>query len=132
MKERLSFLDSLWLEGEDYCTVLADWASGSGAVCYTVRPGETLTALPEGYQWICGESGAPFDPSQPVWEDVEIRAVFEEQQTPEESLSRLHLLPCAAAAVLLLLLGTADLLRRKRETGADTGKIHCSQGKGVL
>lgn len=132
MKERIAFLDSLWLEEEAYCTVLADWASGSGAVCYAVRPGEILTALPEGYQWISAESGVPFDPGQPIWEDLEIRAVSGEEQAAEEPLSKLHLLPCAAAAALLLLLGAADFLQRKRETGADPGKMPCSQGKGVL
>lgn len=131
MKERLAFLDRLWLENEDYCTVLADWASGSGAVCYTVRPGEVLTALPEGYRWVCEETETPFDPGQPVWEDIQIRAVFEEQVV-EDSLSKLHLLPGAAAAVLLMGLGTADFLRRKQERKAASGKIPCSKGKGVL
>lgn len=132
MKERIAFLDSLWLEEEAYCTVLADWASGSGAVCYAVRPGEVLTALPEGYRWVCQETETPFDPGQPIWEDLEIRAVSGEEQAAEEPLSKLHLLPCAAAAALLLLLGAADFLQRKRETGADPGKMPCSQGKGVL
>lgn len=114
MERRMAFLNSIWLEGEAYNTVLVD--IGNGIVMrYAVKPGETLPQLPvyedtpeTDYQgWYLTLTDTPFDPEQPVWEDTEVTLKFAPVPGEEtaEAVSPLRYAP--AALFVLALIGLA-------------------------
>lgn len=76
LSERMAFLDSVWLEGEEYLTVYV--LGNDGAVtCYGLRPGETIPGLDaygstETAGWYDDATDQPFDITQPIWEDTVI------------------------------------------------------------
>lgn len=76
---RAAFLNALWVEGAEYCTVQIDDGSGISA-CIAVRPGELLPELPN-YEntedtvydgWYTSDTEEPFDITQPICEDTSI------------------------------------------------------------
>lgn len=75
MKERLDFLDSLWLEGQVYCVVNTLGDTGA-VVSYAVKPGQVLPPLPsketETRKWYRVDTDTPYDITQPIYEDVTI------------------------------------------------------------
>ena len=79
LMQRMAFLDSYWILGEEYATVLV-WLADDSLLRYEVRPGETLPQLPdystmEGWDvdgWYDKATQQPFDLSQPILEDREI------------------------------------------------------------
>lgn len=79
MEKRMAFLDDLWLENEEYCTIqMTDTRYYSIWACYAVRPGECLPDLPElsclteNAGWFYLDTDEVFDVTQPVYEDTAI------------------------------------------------------------
>lgn len=135
MLERMAFLDSLWLEGEEYCFVFADFGPEQNGVNYAVRPGECLPALPRYsdtetvtyHGWHVRETGEPFDVTQPICEDVEIYLKQTVQTEPEaeavlpveepeytEPPSLLRLGPVLLLLAALVLAFCTDRFRNRR------------------
>lgn len=79
LMQRMAFLDSYWILGEEYATVLV-WLADDSLLRYEVRPGEKLPELPhyesmEGWDvegWYDKDSQQPFDLREPIFEDREI------------------------------------------------------------
>ena len=131
MAERMAFLNSIWLEKEEYCTVVIDSNDGSGTVCYAVRPGGYVPALPnyapaaDILGWYIRDTDEPFDMTQPVYEDMVIYLKRTSQESVEgesgdmegsEESSRIPM-KYAPFAVLLGILAVAyciDKMRAKR------------------
>lgn len=77
--QRMAFLDSIWVRGEDYATVMVQLADDT-LLRYEVKPGETLPQLPS-YEstetwivhgWHNKVTEEPFDIAGPIYEDTEI------------------------------------------------------------
>ena len=133
MKERMAFLDSLWLEGEDYCMVFVEFGPWINGAYYAVKTGESLPALPV-YEdtaqtrylgWHDMATGEPFDIAQPIYEDSAIylkqeslqteTALIPEEEPEDESLPLLRLAPAVALAAVFALVVLTDL--RQNRTG---------------
>jgi len=76
LAERMEFLDAYWIRKEEFHHVMIrDTSDGSDGI-YAVRPGEQIPVLPKYapetgvWGWYDAETGAPFDVTQPIWEDV--------------------------------------------------------------
>lgn len=71
MEQRLTFLDSLWIDHETYFLVEALGMNAS--VCFAVKTGETLQMLKkeetESRKWYHMDTDIPFDVTEPVWEN---------------------------------------------------------------
>lgn len=84
LAERISFLDSLLIEGDPYCYVHIYNEMGAWG-CFAVRPGEQLTNLPpiedkDGRKclgWYDAFTNEPFDVSQPIYENAVIQMKWE-------------------------------------------------------
>lgn len=113
LQRRMAFLDSLWLEGETYCTVIVDMGAEVSNACYAVRPGEQIPFLPDYEEngknlgWYNAKTGEPFLEDAPIWEDTVIYLRTEE--TTETGISRFHLLPIAAITALTAGVLLADI-----------------------
>ena len=121
MTRRMAFLDSLWLEGEAWLTVLADMAEGSNTVCIAVRPGETLPALrdlsyvEDALGWYHRSSSEPVDLTQPVTEDLDIYVKYrEEEPSVPAAPERLPLLPPLLLGGMLIFLLAWDSANRRK------------------
>lgn len=116
LRQRIAFLSELWLEEKEFCIVrLRD--DGAFYIYYALEPGSSLKDLPhmedEAYPvWYRTDTGAVFDLSTPIWEDLCLDTVAgrEEKEESEDSLMDwllkvYHYVPAAA----LLLMGAAML-----------------------
>ena len=141
MKERMEFLDSLWLEGEDYCMVFVEFGPGINGAYYAVKPGDSLPELPV-YEdtaqtrylgWRDMQTGEPFDVHQPIYEDAVIclkqeaivsDSVPAEEKVDPEPLTLLRLAPVLALAAVFGAVVLADLgnNRPKKKRGCHDGK----------
>lgn len=142
MRERMAFLDSLWLEGEDYCMVFVEFGPGINGAYYAVKPGECLPELPV-YEdtvqtrylgWQDMQTGEPFDVHQPIYEDGVIclkqetivsDAVPVEEEVDPEPLTLLRLAPVLALAAVFGAAVWADLGKSR-----PMKKRGCHDGKG--
>ena len=121
MTERMQFLDSAWMEGTQYITVIADASLGTAWGYYSLLPGEKLSDLPtfqsDQYHTFSGwfEVGTdePFDISAPVCEDTSIYARWED--TNYESVkNHIKILPFGVILLLFCAIIVTDLYRTKR------------------
>lgn len=123
MQRRMDFLQSIWLDGEEYHTVLVNIGNGT-VMHYAVRPGDVLPELPvyedtaeTDYQgWYLTDSGIPWDITQPIWEDTEIylrSAPIPAEAAEAEPVSPLRYAPAVLFALLLITVGFWDTLRNK-------------------
>jgi hypothetical protein len=78
---RTDFLRSAWIDGQAYLTIRCALPDITlPYVWLSVRPGDLPPALPQPQKgppvtaWINEDTGKPFDPAQPVTEDLRIRA----------------------------------------------------------
>lgn len=130
MTQRMEFLSSVWLEEQQWYTVLVDVCDGGNTACYAVRPGDLIPELPNAYEhwnpvgWYHRETDTPVDLSQPVTENLDIYLKYPESESGSEeentdSESRIPIWTKAPAFVLgmiLLILGVWDLLRQRART----------------
>jgi len=120
LKARIGFLDSVWLEGEEYYTVTANRTDTSTVACYAVRPGERLPELPveegetDAVGWYDYDTGEPFDNAEPI--DRDRRIYIKREEAPRKGTGSLtiHYLPFAGLMMLLLAACLLDRSRRKR------------------
>lgn len=125
MARRMEFLDSFWLRGDEYVTVLVRLDTGV-VHHYCIRPGDPMTPLPEyedtpqtDYQgWYVSGTDQPLDPDRPIWEDMEIYLKFvslpPEEVVVEESGTFLRYAPVVLLVLGLLGLGLWDRTRWQR------------------
>lgn len=123
MVQRLEFLDSIWLEGETWYTVLVDINDGSNIACYAVRPGDALPQLPDitgvydAEGWYHRGTEQAVDISQPVTENLDLycrRKIWEE---PGESSGDPGVTAPAAAFLALFLTAAGWEWVRQRASG---------------
>ena len=131
MTERLAFLSELWLEGKEFCIVrLQESGSGGYYAYYAVEPGTCFGDLPrkdseDFIGWYREDTDAPFDPEQPVYEDLFLYPKYEgrvsaAEADDEESLRDVilavyHYVP-GAVLVLMGLAAVAVNHRKNRAT----------------
>lgn len=115
---RVSFLNSIWLEEEEYCVVSADSTMGNNYGYYYVKPGNTVSDLKmladNEYQsflgWYYADTDELFDPERPIYEDVQIYAKW--QDTSGKKMGQLiKLIPLGIVAILLTIFVIADISR---------------------
>lgn len=131
MEARIAFLNELWLEQKPFYWVLLDTDDGHGTLCFAVRPGEKVPYLPE-YEptpeilgWYAAGAEEPFDPEQPILENMhiileriqpeEIPAEADEADTSGMKIP-LKYAPFVFLLGLLLVLCLLDRTRRSRST----------------
>lgn len=121
MTERMAFLNDVWLEDGEYCTVLVNLNDGfTSTACYALRPGECVPELPEyeDSEWFLGwynaETEEPFDITQPVYEGTEL--YLKTLPTEPDRISPLQAVPIAAVAVILISVFLIDKRRAKKNT----------------
>lgn len=87
LKERISFLNDLWLNEGEYCFVLMKPYEYNVWGNHAVKLGECLPQVPEepGFGWYYFDTGLPFDVTQPIYEDVMIyMAPLDSDQADDE------------------------------------------------
>ena len=132
LTERLAFLDSVWLEGTEYCRVLVILDENSSSICHGVLPGETVPQMPHYEEtwdilgWYNADTEAPFDPSQPVYEDTVV--YLKRLPGEEDRISPLQAAPMAAVFGILICLCVADG-KHRRTRRAKTEKSIAKQEK---
>ena len=121
LQERTEFLTRFWLEDAAFCIVrLQEHQTGGYYAYYAVEPGEVFNDLPERSAedflgWYREDTDLPFDPEEPITEDLYLYPRFAHQPEPEKDhapgmmdlfLEIYHYVP---AAVLLMIGGAAVL-----------------------
>ena len=117
LRERMEFLDSLWLQNEKYCFVQINDGLNSNYAYYALLPGEHLEALPEPdgsgaeFQgWYYADSGEPFDIHRPITENIAIFAKW--HQVSETGLGQIvKLAPLGVIGLLGIVLLVFELRR---------------------
>lgn len=87
LAQRLEFLDQIWLEQQPYLEVYVTGYDNAFNL-YLLRPGDTVPGLQEYesndttlfYGWYHTDTQQPFDPAEPVWEDIRIYLKYETRQ----------------------------------------------------
>jgi len=111
MRERIAFLNKIWLEEMPYYRVLADQSFGANYVNYIVFEGAQLTDLymfedtefSHFVGWYYKDTNEPFDITQPITKDIEIYAKWE--NTGSNKLDNvLKLIPLGAISVMGIVL----------------------------
>ena len=122
LKDRMAFLNSYWLEAEEYCIVTIDIRTGTNIATYAVKPGQTLTQFPEdwvtwqgdNYGWHEAETDRLVDLSQPFYQDTDLYLKWypveetaeyaPEEAVAEEPISLMRLGPALVFSGMLVLM----------------------------
>ena len=120
LRQRLTFLEDYW-SGADYCIVRADSGFGVNYAHWAVPKGECLTDLwtfadTEEMRfagWYIQDTGEPFDVTQPITEDIEIYAKWEDTASNKAD-DILKLIPLGVISLLGLALLLAECRRNKK------------------
>ena len=117
LTERIEFLNSVWLDNEEYCIVQVAFEESFTFACYAVRPGECIPDLSwyfsEPVNWYIVGTGELFDISQPIYQDVAI--CLEAEQNGEEQISSFQYIPGLVILIMLFVLFRIDKFRIKRK-----------------
>lgn len=119
MTQRLSFLDSVWIEDVQYCRVLVLWDPDCSAFSHAVLPGETIPTLPGYYEsweilgWHNAMTEEPFDEKQPIYEDTIV--YLKRVPQPEDDISSIQYAPMLVILGTLVILIPLDWKRRADE-----------------
>ena len=117
LTERIAFLDSVWLEDQEYYTVLVILDENSSSVCHAVLPGETIPSLPwyeENWTilgWYDAETDQPFDAEQPVYQDTIV--YLKKLPGEEDKVSPIQAVPVVVGLGILGALILADRKQRR-------------------
>lgn len=120
LTERLSFLDSVWLENTQYYKVLVLLDENSSSICHGVLPGERIPSLPSYAEnwdilgWYDASTEQPFDPAQPIYRDTVV--YLKRLPGEEDRISPLQAAPIAAVLGILAVAILADRKRRRDQT----------------
>ena len=121
LEQRVDFLSDVWLNQREYSVVRAVQQWGGYYAHYVVFKGDTLTNLPEFEStdtqvflgWYNEKTGESFDTNQPITEDIEIYAKW--QDKPTKKLNQLlKLVPLGVIAVMGLGLLWVEVKRWKK------------------
>lgn len=121
MSQRKSFLNSLWIDGDQYCCIMLIQGNNQNDAYYMVRSGENLPELPELdntanilYEgWYYCDTNEPVDFSKPVTEDIALYAKWREN--PSKKLGQIvKLLPLCVIAIMGCGLLVADIRKSQR------------------
>lgn len=107
LRERISFLNGIWIEEQPYVCVRAAHQWGGYYAYYVVSPGNSLTMLPKFEDtkdqiflgWFYMETDEPVDVYRPITEDIEIIAKWETKSS-RKAEQILQLLPLGIIAIL--------------------------------
>lgn len=85
LAQRTDFLTGAWVDGIDYCSICLDEGDNTEYLYYAVERGSLFEELPQslkvnGYRflgWYLEDTDEPFDPSQPITENLTLRAHWE-------------------------------------------------------
>lgn len=109
LQSRMQFLDSVWIEGKQYCYIQIDTRAGNNIEIHTLNPGEPLAPILEEIlaedenlpRWHDAETKQEIDPSAPIDKDISIYAVW-----PSKGIEKYLplLLPAGIIAGMFLLL----------------------------
>lgn len=115
MQERIAFLSSLWIENQKYYTVKVENTTSENYCYYAVLSGENLDELPdfenvknaEFLGWYIADTDEPFSVADPIYEDMEIYAKWEEQN--RFPIGRIvKIVPLSVLLMFLLIVMLAD------------------------
>ena len=89
INKRIQFLDSIWIEGEQYCCVTLKQEDGQYIYWCYVSPGECLKDYPmfdtyfneEGENWIIDNTQEKIDFAEPIYQDLTICKVKKTQKS---------------------------------------------------
>ena len=121
MEQRIEFLNSVWLDQQDYCIVRAAQQWGGYYAYYVAFTGDTLSELPifENSEnrnfvgWYNEKTGEPFDIEQPITEDMEIYAKWVDK-TSGRMKEMLKVMPLAVIAVMGMALAAIEFYRWRK------------------
>ena len=135
MTQRMEFLDSLWIEEQEYCLVQV-YGYGGAVNCYAVEPGGSMPVLQEYesnetttfYGWQYKDLWTPVDFDRPVYEDTEIVLVYEDNPQPAEEavqqpaepaeeIPLYWIMPLMCVCAILVVMIFAEIRRTKRNGG---------------
>lgn len=125
LRSRVAFLNSAWIDGTDYRTLCFQSAPETYWTV-AVKAGELPQVEDADFahiQWYHADSGEPFDPSQPVTDDLRLVTAA----TSESGFGMRAIVVIASVAALLALLLTmaiADIRQRLKERGQPHGRTH--------
>lgn len=120
MNNRLSFLDSVWIENTEYLTLRADSSFGVQYAYYSVLPGQSVDCLPEFENtenlifrgWYDAETNEPFDSSQPLLKDTQIYAKWENTESKLDKIK--ELIPIGIFAIVFISIFVADIKKNRK------------------
>lgn len=123
LKERIAFLNQVWIDEKPYYTVKVDQCHGGSYGWFAVFQGETLQELPHlkdtQYQtflgWYYADTNLPFDSTAPITEDTEIYAKWADSSYKRKE-QIFKLMPLAVIACMGVGVLWADI-RRMRKGG---------------
>lgn len=127
LNKRVSFLNSAWIEGVEYCTVQFEYAEGTPYRNFAVPKGEVLVTDHvdlDNTVWIDGATGNAVDFSQPIWSDL---IVTQQSALKVYAVNRdtidpyIMILSVGLLLVLLLSLVCLDIHQRRKERRAANG-----------
>ena len=143
VNERVSFLNDVWVDGKEYCTVQFERSSGETYWNISVEKGSLLETpyIEKEPVWLVADTGEVFDFSQPILDDVILTVPAalklepqpevqppesspeppaEEEKQPLTREEKLTLLSVVVLVLLLIVLAAVDRTRRRKERrGAD-------------
>ena len=133
MNKRIDFLNSLWIEQDEYYFVKIDTGRYNIGGYFAVSPGENVFKLTDFDNvktdvflgWYHTETGEPFDESEPINHNVDITAKWQNGVEAQQSggLSKiLKMAPIVAFAVIMVAMIVVGIIRMKRERVTVNGR----------
>ncbi len=121
MSDRMEFLNNVWINNKEYVALKLN--SGSGHFGYWMVPvGKTINEVPvlkdtiyEKFSgWYYADTGKPFDITEPIYEDTEINAKWQDS-TYKRTEQIIKLIPIAVIAVLFIIMFVIEIKRILRK-----------------
>lgn len=117
LRQRIGFLNDIWLEGTEYVAVTAYLGDADGYTNLMMPVGSFMDTLPmlqenEFHGWYWTLDGTPVEPNQIVEQGSQIYALF--TKTPQQNNRMMKLAPLGVIAVIGVGLLWIEVKRRKR------------------
>ncbi len=131
MIERVAFLDSLFINEDEWITVRLDRGSGKSYLYYSVKVGEPFVNLPDAFEadlpglvkWVDGSTEEDYSPYEKLYADKYLRAVTEKSVIAEKNGVRKYLTKANAfyfgvCFLFIITILVMILIDRRRQNGA--------------
>ncbi len=123
MKNRIEFLNDIWINNREYCTVKFNTGLNSYYTYYCCYNGESLSKLPnlpqdpraEFLGWYYVDTDEPFDINKPIYEDTEVYAKWQEKGG-EKIKDLIKLAPVGIIAVLFFALCIVEFKKYRKNS----------------